>query len=60
MTNLETSDRRNGDGKGLSQAIFVLIALGIIVGGLWSLYFSDAPYHPQNDVSRSDTQLIGD
>lgn len=60
MAKSEASDTRNGDGKGLSQAIFVLVTLGIIIGGLWSLYSSIAPYHPQDGVSRNETQLFGD
>lgn len=38
------------DRRGISQLIFVLVGIGIISGGLWSLYMADAPYHPQDDV----------
>ena len=49
-----------GDGRGLSQAIFVLIGLGIIAASLWSLYMGDAPYHPDDQVSRGSITLAAD
>ncbi len=33
-----------------SQVMFVTVGLAIIVGGSWSLYMSDAPYHPVEDT----------
>ena len=38
--------------RGVSQAVFVFVGLGIILGGLWYLYMGDAPYHPADEVSR--------
>lgn len=32
--------------RSLSQVVFVLIGLGIIAAGLWTLYMGNAPYHP--------------
>ncbi|KIN75336.1 hypothetical protein Z945_165 [Sulfitobacter noctilucae] len=46
--------------RGLSQTIFILISLAIIGGGVWTLYMSDAPYHPQDTVTRDNTSLVGD
>jgi hypothetical protein len=40
------------DTRGVSQAVFVAVTLMIITGGMWSLYMTDAPYHPE--VSQSD------
>jgi hypothetical protein len=37
----------NTERRGLSQVVFVMIGLGIILGGLWTLYMGDAPYHPE-------------
>jgi hypothetical protein len=37
-----------------SHLIFVAVGLAIIVGGLWLLYVSDAPYHPDVPVSGSE------
>tara|TARA_R110002124_G_scaffold100496_2_gene247445 strand:- start:944 stop:1093 length:150 start_codon:yes stop_codon:yes gene_type:complete len=34
------------DKRGLSQAIFIAVGIAIILGGLWVLYQSSAPYHP--------------
>lgn len=31
----------------MAQVLFFTVAFGIIIGGLWSLYMSDAPYHPE-------------
>lgn len=46
--------------NGLSQIVFVVIGLGIITGGIWTLYMGDAPYHPQDQVTRGDFSLISD
>ena len=43
--NLPTSSDKNTD-RGLSQVVFVLVGLGIIAAGLWTLYMGHAPYHP--------------
>ncbi len=48
------------DRRGLSQAVFVMIGLGIISGGLWTLYMGDAPYHPEDQVSRDSVFLASD
>ncbi len=44
----------------LSQSIFVAIGLAIIVGGIWMLYMSDAPYHPEDTVTRDSTFSAAD
>ncbi|MCX7558066.1 hypothetical protein OS190_00700 [Sulfitobacter sp. F26204] len=46
--------------KGFSQMVFVLIGLAIIAGGVWSLYMNDAPYHPEDQVTRGSFSLIAD
>ncbi|APE44905.1 hypothetical protein BOO69_16945 [Sulfitobacter alexandrii] len=43
------------DDKALSQAIFIVVGLAIIAGGLWFLYQDNAPYHP--DVSGTEGEL---
>ncbi|WP_025055507.1 hypothetical protein [Sulfitobacter noctilucicola] len=48
------------DRRGFSQIIFILIGLGIIGGGLWTLYMGDAPYHPEDVVTRGDTVTVTD
>lgn len=48
------SDTKN-DNRSLSQAIFILVGLAIIAGGLWVLYQSTAPYHP--DVSGVEGEI---
>ena len=60
MTKGDAPENNPNDNKGVTQVIFVLAGLGIIAGGLWSLYMGDAPYHPQDDVTRGDVQLISD
>lgn len=35
----------------LSQVVFMMVGLSIIVGGSWSLYMSDAPYHPVEEAA---------
>lgn len=40
------------DQRGLSQFLFVTAGIAIILGGLWTLYMGDAPYHP-NEVTQS-------
>ncbi|GAA6175741.1 hypothetical protein [Sulfitobacter pacificus] len=47
------------DGRAVSQIVFVLIGMAIIVGGIWTLYMGNAPYHPQDEVTRESTPLIG-
>jgi hypothetical protein len=44
----------------LSQIAFFVIGLGIITGGIWSLYMGDAPYHPDDVVSQDRIVLISD
>ncbi|OAN96164.1 hypothetical protein [Sulfitobacter geojensis] len=51
----ETAEKR-----GMSQVVFVLTGLAIIAGGIWTLYMGDAPYHPQDQVTRDSSSLIGD
>lgn len=41
------------DYRGFTQVLFVSAGMLIIVGGLWTLYMGDAPYHP-NEVSQFD------
>ncbi|QFT58454.1 hypothetical protein FIU94_06400 [Sulfitobacter sp. THAF37] len=41
--------------KTLSQAIFIIVGVMIIAGGLWFLYQDTAPYHP--DVSGAEGEL---
>ena len=43
------------DQRGISQAIVVAVILAIITGGVWSLYMTDAPYHPE--VTRSENGI---
>ena len=46
-----------GDGdRALGQFFFVAIGLAIIIGGLWSLYMGDAPYHPE--ITGSDSGMV--
>ena len=41
-----------GDAElGRSQAIFVAVGLVIVLGGLWLLYQSDGPYHPEVPIT---------
>lgn len=47
-----TDDRR------LSQGLFVLAGLGIIAGGLWTLYMADAPYHPEVSGGASNDVIL--
>lgn len=44
------------DGRGVSQLIFVAVTLAITMGGVWSLYMGDAPYHPE--ISRLDSGIL--
>ena len=48
------------DQRGISQAVFVLIGILIIVAGLWTLYMGDAPYHPEVTGSESGDSLTSD
>ncbi|MEP5731534.1 MAG: hypothetical protein ABJL67_19420 [Sulfitobacter sp.] len=48
------------DARGWSQVVFVLIGVGIIAGGLWSLYMGNAPYHPEDNVTQNGVFLAGD
>ncbi len=50
----------NADSRGVSQTVFVIIGLGIIFGGLWMLYMDDAPYHPEDQVSRDNVFLASE
>ncbi|MGJ8555859.1 MAG: hypothetical protein ACSHW6_02380 [Sulfitobacter geojensis] len=43
----------------MSQVFFILTGLAIIAGGIWTLYMGDAPYHPQDQVTRDSFSLIG-
>lgn len=51
-----TPSKKPNEGH-VSQVLFVLIGLGIITGGLWTLYMADAPYHP---VSEDEIFLAAD
>lgn len=46
------------DRRGISQFIFICVVLAIIVGGIWSLYMDNAPYHPE--VTRTDNGITLD
>ncbi len=48
------------DRRGITQFLFVISGVGIIVGGLWSLYMGNAPYHPEDTVTRSGVFLASD
>lgn len=48
------SDSKN-DNRGVSQMIFIIVGLVIIVSGLWFLYQDNAPYHP--DVTGSEGEI---
>ncbi|MFK7834641.1 MAG: hypothetical protein AB8B60_00345 [Sulfitobacter sp.] len=48
------------DGRTLSQVVFVTVGLGIILGGLWTLYMGNAPYHPHDEVTRDGVSLTSD
>lgn len=50
----------NSGNRGVTQVIFILVALGIIIAGGWSLYMGDAPYHPQAPLIESQLQLPAD
>lgn len=41
----------------LAQVLFFTVAFTIIIDGLWSLYMSDAPYHPDIVMSESEIYL---
>ncbi len=43
---------------GRSQAIFIAVGLAIVLGGLWMLYGSEGPYHPEGSVTQSEVQLL--
>ena len=45
------------DKRGVAQFVFVLTGLVIIAGGIWTLYMADAPYHPQDQVTRDGISL---
>ncbi len=34
-----------------SQTIFIAVGLAIVLGGLWVLYDTDGPYHPEIPVT---------
>ncbi|MGC1496253.1 MAG: hypothetical protein WA790_10615 [Sulfitobacter sp.] len=36
-----------------SQTVFIAVGLAIVLGGLWLLYDTDGPYHP--DIPVTDT-----
>lgn len=44
----------------LSQTLFVLVSITIIVGGLWTLYMGDAPYHPEVSATQGEIFLASD
>ncbi len=43
---------------GRSQAVFIAIGLAIVMGGLWLLYQSDGPYHPEFPVTDAQGQVL--
>ena len=45
------------DDRGRSQFVFIAVGLAIIIGGLWILYDSSGPYHPQLPLSENETYL---
>ena len=53
------STGQSGD-KTVSQVIFVTVALVIILAGVWTLDLGEAPYHPDDSVSRSDYGMSAD
>ena len=50
----------NVDRRGLSQLVFVVLGLGIITGGMWSLYMDDAPYHPDGHPTHGEILVSSD
>jgi len=44
----------------LSQALFVLAGLAIIAGGIWTLYMSNAPYHPEVGMTGGEVFLASE
>ena len=48
------------DKRGLSQAIFIAVGLAIILSGLWFLYQSNAPYHPETSGAEGEIYLATD
>lgn len=50
----------NTDRRGFSQVVFVMIGLGIILGGLWTLYMGDAPYHPEDQGPQNSAFLTSE
>lgn len=48
------------DKRGLSQAIFIAVGIAIILGGLWFLYQSTAPYHPDTSGAEGEIFLATD
>ncbi|MFT6674926.1 MAG: hypothetical protein ACJAVM_001112 [Sulfitobacter sp.] len=43
------------DNRGFSQMVFVCVGVTIVVGGLWLLYQSTAPYHPDVPISEGSS-----
>lgn len=40
----------------VSETIFLTVIIAITLGGVWSLYMTDAPYHPE--ISRLDSGIM--
>ncbi|GLT12845.1 hypothetical protein PVW51_01580 [Sulfitobacter sp. PR48] len=55
-----TISEKQSDDRGLSQAIFIMVGIGIILGGLWFLYQSTAPYHPDVTGGQEEIYLSTD
>lgn len=47
-------------GTGRSQLVYVAVGLSILLGGLWSLYSADGPYHPAGAEVDAQFQLSDD
>lgn len=51
---------KRADNTALTTVLFVGIGMVIILGGLWSLYMADAPYHPEVTRDGTGIQLAAD
>lgn len=48
------------DESNRSQSVFIAVGLAIVIGGLWLLYDTEGPYHPDIPVTDMATQGIVD
>lgn len=51
------AQQRDASENGRSHLVFVAVGVAIILGGLWLLYASEGPYHPDFPVSENEGRL---